>query len=215
MSSAQLELVSRNSSVTTCTPWFFPFLDVNHRKCNPWEAIDIISYMGNIKVGENCFSICLPDCNQVFYNRKITSEPFRNCDEKNFGVSNFCNYKRQFIQPKLWSRVIISEDNLGRNFIDDDSDWWRANTILMTNLFSYLNNSYDAFEQDIAVVNVFFDKPTAIEFQNQASMDWYTYLSNVGGVLGLCIGLSIMTLFELIWLAINMCKLVLLSFKHF
>ncbi len=32
----------------------------------------------------------MPDRNQIFYNMKITTQPFRNFDEKNFGVGDLC-----------------------------------------------------------------------------------------------------------------------------
>ena len=203
LSSAQEELMRRNGSKTTCTPWNFPFLDDNHRKCNPWEAVDIKRYMGNLTIETHCSSLCLPDCNKIFYKSKVTTEPIRNCDEKNFGVSSLCFTGRKSVQPTLWSKAFVNKEP----FVIDG--WWRTDQIQNVRMFPTLDRSYGAFEEDIAVLNVFFESSTAIEFQNQAAMNWYTYLANVGGVLGLCVGVSIMSIFELVWLALRLSQLLL------
>jgi len=66
--------------------------------------------------------------------------------------------------------------------------------------------SYDAFKYDIAYLNIYFDEARAIEFHNQPSNSWSTYFATVGGIYGLCLGFSLATLFELIWLFINIVK---------
>jgi len=208
--SAQEEMVSLNGSLTACTPWYFPFVSENHRKCNPWEAIDVINFMGNISYEKNCYSRCLPDCNKIFYKSKLTTEPLKDCDEKNVGVSPLCSFNKNATQPTLWSKETVWKNASSKSVRDNGSYWWRVDKMYMANMMTTIDKSYNAFEKDIAIVNVFFDTPTATEFRNQASMDWYTYLANVGGVLGLCIGLSIMTIFELIWLAGKILRVVTL-----
>ena len=34
---------------------------------------------------------CLPDCTRVIYQPKLSTQPFRICDEKNLGMSDLCN----------------------------------------------------------------------------------------------------------------------------
>jgi hypothetical protein len=60
--------------------------------------------------------------------------------------------------------------------------------------------SYDSFLEDLAVVTVYFDSPTAWEFTGTLSSTWIVYLSNVGGLYGLCVGFSLATVVELVWL---------------
>ena len=67
-----------------------------------------------------------------------------------------------------------------------------------------MSNHYNAFEEDIAVLNVYFDATTVMLFQTQSTQSWINYFSNVGGSLGLCIGLSIITIGELIWVLLRM-----------
>ncbi len=43
-----------------------------------------------------------------------------------------------------------------------------------------------------------------MEFKSQSSQSWIDYMANVGGLLGLCIGLSIVTVIEIIWLCVRL-----------
>ncbi len=60
----------------------------------------------------------------------------------------------------------------------------------------------DTKEKDIAILSVYIDKPTLLQFETQASQNWVQFLSNVGGILGLCIGLSIVSIVEISWIFI-------------
>ena len=44
---------------------------------------------------------------------------------------------------------------------------------------------YDAYEKDIAMVQIYFKKSTIFEMGSQPRMNWIDYLSTVGGLLGL------------------------------
>jgi len=72
-----------------------------------------------------------------------------------------------------------------------------------------LPKDYDAYEKDIAVLEVFFDTPTLMMFKSQKRQSWLDYLSNVGGAFGLCNGLCIITVIEFIWVCLKIggqCK---------
>jgi hypothetical protein len=60
--------------------------------------------------------------------------------------------------------------------------------------------TYDAYEKDIAIVQFYFMTSSVIEFKTSPSQNWIDYFSAIGGLLGLCIGLSIVTIVELFWL---------------
>ena len=59
---------------------------------------------------------------------------------------------------------------------------------------------YDAYERDIAILNVYFETPTVLVFATQHSKTWLDFISAVGGNGGLFIGFSIVTILEIIWL---------------
>ena len=74
---------------------------------------------------------------------------------------------------------------------------------LLRNFFSGISKEYDAYDKDIAVLNVFFGSSTVMSFKSQKRQSWIDYFSSVGGALGLCIGLSIITFVELVWLCLR------------
>ena len=68
---------------------------------------------------------------------------------------------------------------------------------------NFVTNSvfeYDAFVNDIGILNVFFETPIALEYTTQQSKTWLDFISAVGGNGGLFIGFSIVTILEIIWL---------------
>ena len=62
---------------------------------------------------------------------------------------------------------------------------------------------YDAFEDDIAILQVYFKTPTIMEYETFPSQTWVSFFSTIGGLLGLCIGMSIVTVIELVWLGMR------------
>jgi hypothetical protein len=70
-------------------------------------------------------------------------------------------------------------------------------------IFSALVEDYDAFDKDIAMLEVYFKTASVIQIQNNASMTWVMFFSNIGGLLGLVLGMGIVSLVELIWLVLR------------
>ena len=69
------------------------------------------------------------------------------------------------------------------------------------------NPTYNAYERDIAVVNFYFGKSTAWEFQRAQSMTIANYIAEMGGLLGLFTGFSFLSAVEILyWLIIPLMK---------
>jgi len=68
------------------------------------------------------------------------------------------------------------------------------------NLVTTSVTEYDAYDQDIAILNVFFETPTVLEYTTQHSKTWLDIISATGGNGGLFIGFSIVTILEITWL---------------
>ena len=66
-------------------------------------------------------------------------------------------------------------------------------------LLSPPNDYYEAYEEDIARVEVYFKSATVTEIHREPSMTWIDYFANLGGLFGLSLGLGIIFLFEFIW----------------
>ena len=58
---------------------------------------------------------------------------------------------------------------------------------------------YDAFKKDIGIVNVFFGKEKILKYVTSNKMSNLDFLSQIGGSLGLSMGVSIISVIEIIY----------------
>ena len=85
---------------------------------------------------------------------------------------------------------------------------------------------YNAYENDIAIVSLFFGEPTVFgvfniksqnwlfnwrllfsEFERSPKMTWLDFISGFGGICGLCLGISFVSLVEILyWFSIRLCQ---------
>ena len=75
-------------------------------------------------------------------------------------------------------------------------------------VFQVKNNKtpdYDAYTNDIAIVNFYFDKSTVLLYKRDQRMTIIDYISQMGGLLGLGIGMSFLSIIELLyWMTIRL-----------
>ena len=78
---------------------------------------------------------------------------------------------------------------------------------------------YNAYDRDIAVVNIFFGESTVfgerkqnkvknigfkvdniffLEFERSKKMTWFDFFSSIGGICGLCLGMSAISIVHLL-----------------
>ena len=171
-------------------------------------------------------SHCLPDCSSTMYDSSVTTAPFRRCDYKNLGVSPLCSLNSD-IQPQIWSENLFKEyasaDTELPEYVTNlvgDRTYPRTNKrhyvhnqgqdvdeIVFSVQNQYPDNTYDAYEKDIATVTFFFDSPTAFVYERKARMTWVDFISQMGGLFGLCMGFSLISFIEIgYWLTIRMAK---------
>merc|ERR1712198_83594 len=62
----------------------------------------------------------------------------------------------------------------------------KAQEILTQLPIGVKTSNYDAWEEDIAVVKVYFAKESSSEFKRYPSLTWIGFFSQMGGLLGLC-----------------------------
>ena len=78
------------------------------------------------------------------------------------------------------------------------------NEVLLPNTAENRDKEYNAFEEDIAVVNIFFGKDSLPEYETDPRMTIWDFISNIGGLLGVCAGISILSCAEVIyWLLLR------------
>ena len=62
-----------------------------------------------------------------------------------------------------------------------------------------MTSMYDAFEDDIGIVNIFFVDSTIKKFITSHKMSVFDYITEIGGSLGLFMGISIISVIEFIY----------------
>jgi hypothetical protein len=159
------------------------------------------------------------DCRRVIYEHRISTQKFRTCDEKNLGTSELCSLEHAFSLPKpqIWATQVLNE-YLNRNstlpsFLNGVQSSLRSSDVqgsVQVRVFNNMTRIYDAYDRDIAQVNFYFDAPTVLQFGTQSRLGWIDFFSNVGGLLGLCLGLSVITLIEMIWVCLKIVKIAII-----
>ena len=180
-------LVQKEENLTNvCTPWYFPFQDNNYVICNPFQNFRISEIMQNEVPMGQC-SYCLPDCKRTIYSQSVTTQPFRKCDERNMEVTPMCSLlNKEYISPPIWGQQVYDSFNVDPSNVPDFLANITSNirtikkSYQLHDFFKGMSNHYDAFEEDIAVLNVYFDTTTVMLFQTQSTQSWINYFSNVG-----------------------------------
>ncbi len=87
---------------SACVPWYLPSSDVDYPLCDPWAAATFRKKVSEITT--ECDD-CLPDCAGTIYEASVSAVPFRNCDNRNLGVSKMCNLDETLEPPIFGSKV--------------------------------------------------------------------------------------------------------------
>ena len=223
------EMMKNDANVRSgCVPWYFPTSkNVNVSICDPFDSFKFVGYMKN--VSQSKCGHCLPDCTATVYDSAVSAAPFRKCNFKNLGVSPLCHLDST-IEPQIWSESLLAEyeslsDKSGEAIPAYVTQKVGERTSSRTNLRYYVHNngdqdseivfkvqnenekSYDAYDKDIAMVTFFFDSPTAFVYERKARMTLVDFVSQIGGLFGLCMGFSFISIIEMgYWLTIRMFK---------
>jgi len=191
----------------TCLPLsFFILSNGSTPLCDPLEA-DLFWNIFEGKSFEEKCPYCLPDCEKISYKTFVTTEKFRQCDEQNFRVSRLCDPSNflTLTQPYLFYNSDVNKT------IPYISPPWRQSLgyskyrfkrvipDIITRVVEKTYNKIDAYNEDIAKVSLFFDSNVVLVFNNQLAQNWIFFLSNAAGIFGLFIGITLMTVYELIW----------------
>ena len=186
-----------------CTPWNFPQADKNMRICTPYEQHQYLSIFRQIDMTKVVGSeACLPNCGGTDYEVTITSAPFRRCDSANLGLSTLCHLGEPIV-PQMWGSLIQDlYDNNVPDYIEEQIQ--SPERKYPKDMTFDLKQDYNAYEQDIAVATFYFPKHVAKALVRAPKMTTFDYVSQVGGLLGLCLGCSLISLVELIyWFSIG------------
>jgi hypothetical protein len=97
--------------------------------------------------------VCFLDCNRIIYQHSISIQPFRPCDERNFGMSELCNFENENPNPQIWGQQVLSQLNSSQLQTRISSQRFLNPRLFNSTIFENMKREYDAFEKDIAGVN--------------------------------------------------------------
>lgn len=206
---AQKSILAAYPNLTEpCIPWYLPFPKSTVPVCDPWMAVQFETIMSQNTTEDVC-SYCYPDCQKTIFEQSVTALPFKECDESNLGISELCNVEDPSLAtPRIWAQAVI-EEYQGVSPVPKYINNIESSTRIFSPdpvLFTKMKRTYKAYERDISVLEVYFDRPTILKFLSQPSQTWVSFFSSIGGLLGLCLGISIVTIFELVWLGMRLTK---------
>ena len=213
------EVAKSHPTEKKCAPWFYPVTDKQLEPCDPWEQKDFQEIMG--KVPYNECKYCLPDCEGNIFETKIDRASLQKCDHTNLGANLFCNLARDAMNPSIWSQEARDEFKEKSGNVPEYLLKNSANKTVFTNRRYHVpdpgkmkalvfqkqveaNPTYNAFDDDIAMVNFYFEKQTIQQLERSLKMTMPNYIAQMGGMFGLGIGFSFISFVELIyWMSIR------------
>merc|ERR1711963_1235143 len=75
---------------------------------------------------------------------------------------------------------------------------------------SAADSYYNAWEGDIAIVNIFFGKETVMEYERSIKMGPVDFIASLGGLFGLFLGFSIVSFVEIFyWLVVRGSRIMM------
>ena len=189
--------IQNNGTSVRCVPWFYPVEDKYlFEICDPWQTRQFQSLLK--EVSEDQCEECLPDCRSTKYKTSISSAPFKDCDRTNLGISSLCNLntdsEAMMINPPIWKNAIRGEYEKFNNgslpdFIENQpgvlsnirkyvpSEEEVKNLVLRAHREEKL--TYNALEEDITIVNFYFDESDVIQYTTFQRMTVIDFISSV------------------------------------
>ena len=129
------------------------------------------------------------------------------------GLTRLCDLNLK-LHPQKWGDLILNSyrhhgDGRLPNYITDAIKT-NMRKVPDDKLFGAWNReaeAYNAFDRDIAAATFYFPRHTALELVKTPKMSIVDFLSQVGGILGLCVGISLISAIEIIyWLSIKLAN---------
>ena len=201
-----------------CVPWYMP-QNGSSPICGPWQTSKFQKIMGRAFSANHSQSGCLPDCHSVKYSYTLSMAKFRRCDQRNLNYSPLCSLTPKF-SPVPWQKSIRDIYELSENIpryvreLDGvEREYYptalaKEREIMESYTSDEYSQSYNAYENDIAVLYVYFGQPTTTEYIRVVSLSWVGFLAQAGGLIGACLGFSFISMVEIIyWFIIRFCRL--------
>ena len=173
---------------------------------------------------------CLPDCETTKYESSISYAKLQKCESMTTGSEQvLCNLVKEPLNPTPWVAMAQTEFDSEKEsipwYLDTSSSIlnktrfsnkrlrFKENNANYAELFPTeikRNPTYDAFEDDIGIINVYFAGDKISKFVTANRMSINDFMSRIGGSLGLGMGISFISIIELIyWFTIRLSANIL------
>ena len=155
----------------------------------------------------------------------MSKAKFRRCDQRNLNYSPLCSLSPKF-SPPPWQKSVLDiykrQQEINRagsvpSYVEAldrvEREYYpslaaRQREIMESFTGPDYEQTYNAYEGDIAVMYVYFGQPTTTEYIRVVSLSWVGFLAQAGGLIGACLGFSFISLVEVIyWFIIRFCRL--------
>jgi amiloride-sensitive sodium channel len=188
-----------------CVPWNFPRMDGSSsmKPCTPRSRYTFLEKFRDVEMSKVVGAeLCLPSCGGTTYEVTNSAAPFRRCDQANMALTLFCHLGTGLTTPKWGDHILKSYEMKNgsipeyiSNNIKSPSRLYPADRIFM----NFVTREYQAYSDDIAVATFYFPSHVTTELVRSAKMTTLDYVSQIGGLLGLCLGFSLISLMEVVY----------------
>ena len=166
---------AREISKLDCFPWYFPPIGGGNTSaiCDPWDTQVFMEALR--RAPRSKCPDCLSDCESTSFIVSTSSSSFRECTKLNRGFSKLCQYSSD-ISPSMLSGQILKQYSHLQELPEYIKKFQRSGSSKRK-----LRNgvAYDAYKEDIALVHIYWDSPSALQFERSVRLTWIDYLSQV------------------------------------
>ena len=179
------------------------------------KALENTEKIGNVSQPKSI--TCLPGCTLQENNKKMSYAPY---PQKNifFYQKTFCDAASHILDVSCYDyndnynrdrRFLIDESypNLCKTleehylYFQDCNNWpgtFEPNQTLIDEMYNY-------GRENLAMVHVMIQSPYITKIKRDVSITFTNYMANTGGLLGLCIGFSFISAFEILFCFCSCC----------
>ena len=217
----QIDLKATNYS---CIPWYYPLKpNVVEKLCNPWNIVKFNEILKK-QIPRGLCDKCLPDCSATRYETSISYAELQKCDSTSIGgTSMLCNLLEGAVNPSPWISAAQAEytnmnytvpwylstsptsstaSETDKKFSDVRSRFQGKDANELNELFitEMVNNpTYNAYEKDIGIINVYFGQRDALKYETANRMGYSDFIYQIGGSLGFVMGVSMISIVEVFY----------------
>jgi hypothetical protein len=179
------------------------------------EALESPEKIGNVPKPKSI--TCLPGCTVQEYNKKMSYAPYPQknifffqktfCHAASHILFISCNDDNYIHNRRRRTFIDASHPNLCKTleeyywYLQDCNEWpytFEPNQTLIDEMYNY-------GRENLALVHVMIQSPYITKIKRDVSITFTNYMANTGGLLGLSIGFSFVSAFEILFCFCNCC----------